>query len=89
MTVDELPPDADPRHVFLTARDVMARYGWGRTKCYEMIRRDDFPRPVGGDRYRLDTLMAWEDSQLVEKRQAPVVDLPSFPPRKRSRRVAV
>ena len=23
---------SDPRHVFLTATDVMHRYGWGKTK---------------------------------------------------------
>jgi hypothetical protein len=85
MTFHEVPTGADPRHIFLTARDVMARYGWGRTKCYEMMRRADFPRPVGGHRYRLDTLMDWEDAQLVEKQKKPAVELPSFPPRKRSR----
>lgn len=87
MTNYELPDGADPRHIFLTARDVMARYGWGRTKCYEMMRRTDFPTPVGGDRYRLDTLMAWEDAQLGEKRQKSATDLPNFPQRKRRPRL--
>jgi hypothetical protein len=55
----------DPRHVFLTPTEVMARYRWGRTKGYEVMRRrpDGFPRPVGG-RYRLDSLLGWEDDQL-------------------------
>jgi predicted DNA-binding transcriptional regulator AlpA len=84
----ELPEGADPRHTFLTARDIMARYGWGRTKCYEMLRRPDFPAAVGGDRYRLDTLMAWEDTQ-VAARPTPPASLPEFPARKRApRRVA-
>jgi len=86
MTSHDVPDGVDPRHIFLTARDVMARYGWGRTKCYEMLRRPDFPRPVGGDRYRLDTLMAWEDAQLepAPQQSSPVV--PAFPERKRTRR---
>lgn len=70
----DVKPVADvgkiPRHTFLTAREVIARYGWGRTKGYQVLRRRDFPRPVVGDRYRLDTLMAWEDSQ-VQERQRP------------------
>lgn len=55
----------EPRHIFLTAGEVIARYRWGRTKGYEQLRRRDFPRPVAG-RYRLDLLMAWEDEQLAE-----------------------
>lgn len=57
--------DHDPRHTFLTAREVIARYRWGRTKGYEQLRDRDFPRPVAG-RYRLDLLMAWEDKQITE-----------------------
>ena len=76
--------EGDPRHVFLTAREVIARYGWGRTKGYEVLRSDGFPRPLLGDRYRLDTLMAWEDSQLcIAARNGD--DPPQFPPRKRPR----
>ena len=52
-------------HVFLTPAEVMARYRWGRTKGYEVMRsrRDDFPCALGG-RYRLDSLPVWEDRQL-------------------------
>jgi hypothetical protein len=46
-------------HTFLTAREVIARYRWGRTRGNEQLRSGDFPRPVAG-RYRLDLLMAWE-----------------------------
>lgn len=81
--------DGDPRHTFLTARDVMLRYGWGRTKGYEMMRRPNFPRPLGGDRYRLDTLMAWEDAELLGERRADAAALPAFPSRKRGRQLAV
>ncbi|MHB8451230.1 MAG: hypothetical protein ACYDAQ_12385 [Mycobacteriales bacterium] len=78
----------DPRHTFLAAREVMARYGWGRTKGYEMLRDPRFPRPLAGNRYRLDTLMAWEDTQLAGA-AAPVAPLrPAFPPRKRPGRKA-
>lgn len=51
---------ADPRHVFLTAAQVIARYGWGRTKGYLKLKEPGFPRPVGGV-WRLDTLMAYEE----------------------------
>ena len=75
----------DPRHTFLTAREVIARYGWGRTKGYEVLRRRDFPRPVVGDRYRLDTLMAWEDSQVQERQRPNEHTSTPFPMRKRYR----
>ena len=69
----------DPLHNFLTAQEVIARYGWGRTKGYQMLRSRGFPRPVGRDRYRLDSLLNWEDVQISQVRPA----LPSLPPRKR------
>ena len=28
----------DPRHILLTPAEVMARYRWGRTKGYEVMR---------------------------------------------------
>lgn len=73
--------DHDPRHTFLTAREVIARYRWGRTKGYEQLRQRDFPRPVAG-RYRLDLLMDWEDRQLTEP-AAPPEPHPTGPPSKR------
>lgn len=84
----------DPRHTFLTAKEVIARYGWGRTKGYQMLRQRGFPRSVGRDRYRLDALMAWEDRQLAQDEPpvAAVADAGTlafaFPPRKRPRRTA-
>lgn len=84
----------DPRHMFLTAKEVIARYGWGRTKGYQMLRQRGFPRPVGRDRYRLDALMAWEDRQLTQD-EPPGTEAGdsgtlalAFPPRKRPRRTA-
>lgn len=71
----------DPRHTFLTAREVIARYRWGRTKGYEQLRKVDFPRPVAG-RYRLDLLMAWEDRQLAAA-TTPPGSHPTGPPAKR------
>jgi hypothetical protein len=50
------PGDSDPRHVFLTAKEVILRYGWGRTDGYRMLKSTGFPRRIG-DRFRLDTLM--------------------------------
>jgi predicted DNA-binding transcriptional regulator AlpA len=73
----------DPASAFLTALEVIDRYGWGRTKGYRMLRSDSFPRPIGGDRYRLDTLIAWENAQLAAAR--PAKPVPSLPPRKRVR----
>lgn len=75
----------DPRHTFLTAQEVIARYGWGRTKGYQVLRRENFPRPVAGDRYRLDTLMAWEDSQVQERQRSAEHTSTPFPMRKRHR----
>jgi len=74
---------ADPSSVFLTALEVIDRYGWGRTKGYGLMRSDDFPRPIGGDRYRLDTLIAWENAQLSATR--PTKPTPTLPARKRVR----
>ncbi|MBD8078218.1 hypothetical protein [Cellulosimicrobium arenosum] len=66
------PPDAsdetDPRHVFLDAHDVMARYGWGKTKGYQNLKdRDLVPPPVmtHPDRWRLDQLLALEEKRMV------------------------
>lgn len=77
------PLSFDPASAFLTALEVIARYGWGRTKGYRMLRSEGFPRPIGGDRYRLDTLIAWENAQLVAAR--PAKPVPGLPPRKRVR----
>jgi hypothetical protein len=66
--------DTDPRHVFLDAHDVMARYGWGKTKGYQNLKdRELVPAPVmtHPDRWRLDQLLAWEDRRI----EAAAVDL--------------
>lgn len=58
----------DPRHVFLTATDVMRRYGWGKTKGYQNLKdRDLVPAPVmvHPDRWRLDQLLAWEERRMA------------------------
>ena len=57
----------DPRHVFLDAHDVMARYGWGKTKGYQNLKdRSLVPAPVRmhPDRWRLDQLLAWEEKRM-------------------------
>lgn len=53
-----------PEHIFLSKREVIERYGWGRTKGYQLMASPDFPRSIGG-RYRLDKLIAWEERQLA------------------------
>jgi hypothetical protein len=58
----------DPRHVFLSASVVMARYGWGKTKGYQNLKdRELVPPPVmtQPDRWRLDQLLAWEEKRMA------------------------
>ncbi|GAA4380716.1 hypothetical protein GCM10023146_41430 [Nocardioides caricicola] len=75
----------DPRHTFLSARDVFARYGWGKTQGYVHLKTPGFPRPVLGGKYRLDTLLAWEDGQVQPVPDPPVdPSTDSGPPAKRA-----
>ena len=58
----------DPRHVFLSASEVMARYSWGKTKGYQNLKdRTLVPAPVmtHPDRWRLDQLLAWEEKRMA------------------------
>lgn len=58
----------DPRHVFLSASEVMARYGWGKTKGYQNLKDHELvPPPVmtHPDRWRLDQLLAWEAKRIA------------------------
>lgn len=58
----------DPRNVFLSAGDVLARYGWGKTKGYQHLKdRELVPPPVmtHPDRWRLDQLLAWEEKRMA------------------------
>ena len=60
--------DLDPRHFFLNAGDVIARYGWGKTKGYQNLKdRELVPAPVmtHPDRWRLDQLLAWEERRMA------------------------
>lgn len=99
------PPDSsagdDPRHVFLDARDVMARYGWGKTKGYQNLKdRSLVPAPVmtHPDRWRLDQLLAWEERRMelaeaaLEALDAPGLEeirlIDRLPQAKRRRRTA-
>lgn len=57
----------DPRHVFLSASEVMARYGWGKTRGYQNLKdRELVPPPVmtHPDRWRLDQLLTWEEKRM-------------------------
>lgn len=63
----------DPRHVFLTAADVLHRYGWGKTKGYQNLKdRELVPAPVmvHPDRWRLDQLLAWEERRMALAEEA-------------------
>lgn len=89
----------DPRHVFLTAREVMARYGWGKTKGYQNLKDPKVVPPAvmtHPDRWRLDQLMAWEEKRMAlaeaaldalvapDRGQLKVTDLLPQPKRRRS-----
>ncbi len=88
----------DPRNVFLDAREVMRRYGWGKTKGYQNLKdRDLVPPPVmtHPDRWRLDQLLAWEEKRMAlaaaalealvapEREEVTVTDLLPQPKRRR------
>ena len=88
----------DPRHFFLNAGDVIARYGWGKTKGYQNLKdRELVPPPVmtHPDRWRLDQLLAWEERRMAmaeaalralldpDRRPETVTDLLPQPKRRR------
>src|SRR3954471_17003013 len=58
------PGDINPPHVFLTAKETIVRYGWARIYGYLMLKSTGFPRRIG-DRFRLDTLIPWEQAVLA------------------------
>src|SRR3954470_10437970 len=58
------PGAIDPCHVFLTAKEVIVRYGWGRTYGYQMLKSSGFPRRIR-DRFRLHPVIAWEQAVLA------------------------
>lgn len=89
----------DPRHVFLTASEVMARYGWGKTKGYQNLKdRERVPPPVmtHSDPWRLEQLLAWEEKRIAlaeaalkalvapGREEATLADLLPQPKRRRS-----
>lgn len=64
-----IDPDADPRHVFLSAQDLMARYRWSRSKEYEKLKDPELvplPLMTGPDRWRLDQILRHEDRRVEE-----------------------
>jgi hypothetical protein len=76
--------DEDPRNVFLCAGEVMARYGWGKTKGYQNLKdRELVPPPVmtHPDRWRLDQLLAWEARRMALAQAA--LDAPVAPGREK------
>ncbi len=90
----------DPRNVFLDAREVMRRYGWGKTKGYQNLKdRELVPPPVmtHPDRWRLDQLLAWEEKRMAlaeaalkalvasDRERVTVTDLLPQPKRRRRR----
>ncbi|MHB1289757.1 hypothetical protein [Georgenia sp.] len=69
----------DPRHVFLDARDVMTRYGWGKTRGYQHLKdRQLVPPPVmiHPDRWRLDQLLTWEERRMAQAEAAQALAAP-------------
>lgn len=90
MTTTNTLEGPDPRHTFLSTREVIARYGWGKSQGYKHVKTPGFPRPVLGGKYRLDTLMQWEDDQTGPQGTDPAPrgsapGTPAGPPAKRTR----
>ena len=53
---------------FLKARDLAARYGWGRSKVYELARAGKIPVIRVGAQFLIpeDKLLAWEAANTVD-----------------------
>ena len=62
LVMTENTPSAE--HIFLSRRGGLARYLWSERTSYRRMAAPGFPRPIGG-RYRLDTLIAWEERGLA------------------------
>ncbi len=57
-----------PGHVFLTAGEVIARYGGGKTQGYQNLKDRSLVPPPGmthPDRWRLDQLLPWEEKRMA------------------------
>ena len=95
----EVTGDAYVRNFFLGASEVMARYGWGKTRGDQNLKdRELAPPPVmtHPDRWRLDQLLAAEERRIAmeeaaleapvapDREPTPVTDLLPEPKRRRS-----
>ena len=58
-----LSSPTNPRDVYLKPAEVLARFDWRHSYGYRMLASAGFPQAIGG-RYRLDTVLAWEDRVL-------------------------
>ncbi|HSY15123.1 MAG TPA: hypothetical protein VK816_03980 [Jatrophihabitantaceae bacterium] len=57
----------DPRHLVLTAGETMARYRWGRTEGYEVMRtRAGYWPACPGQSLRSDLERQWDDSSSAK-----------------------
>jgi|GEM_PF-5034206 len=86
MRITKAPFECSPRDVFLSRTDVISRYGWGRTKGYQMLHSPGFPGDCGG-RWSLMALLAWEEmsSAPLPSTAIPVI---TFPTPQRNRKEA-
>ena len=58
----------DPRNVFLDAREVMRRYGWGKTKGYQNLKdRDLVPPPVMTHPTAGDSTSSWHGRRSASR----------------------
>jgi hypothetical protein len=57
------PGDIDPRRVFLTAQEVVLRYGWGRAYAYRMLKSAG--SPAGSATASGCRLIVWEQAVLA------------------------
>ena len=65
------PVEPDPRDVFLTFDDLLARYGLGKTCVGQLVKHPRFAAPTAPGRWRLDHVRAAESVVAAAAESAP------------------
>jgi len=78
---DSRPVEVD---IFLTVQDIASRYGIGRTRAYQLVKEQWFPKPVvdGPYRWSLASVRAAEAKRASGENVSPPVERP-MPKRRR------
>ena len=77
----------ESRLVWVEPKQVLEHYGWAKTKGYEYMRAADFAKKANG-KFRLDTLLRWEDLQLGLIPPAVIEPVRTLPESRRGKRAA-